>query len=157
MRDITGVGAESNLLRYRPLPVTIRGETATGSQLLRVAAAGIRAGARLTVSTLRPAPQPIERYLEAFGVTTAVESQAQWLERATALADAGGRVRLLGGSAAELAAAVSGSPALAVYADEVVSAGRVELLTFLREQAVSITTHRFGTPVSYRLTAQPAR
>lgn len=156
-RDVTGLGAESNLLRYRPLPVTIRAETATASQLLRVAAAGIRTGAQLTVSTMQPAPQPIQRYLEGFGVTTAVESQARWLERAGALAGMGGRVRLLGGSASELAAAVSGSPALAVYAGEVVSAGRVELLTFLREQAVSITTHRFGTPVSYRLTAQPAR
>ncbi|EMY32854.1 bifunctional proline dehydrogenase/pyrroline-5-carboxylate dehydrogenase [Arthrobacter crystallopoietes BAB-32] len=35
---------------------------------------------------------------------------------------------------------------MAIYANNVVAAGRVELLTFLREQAVSITAHRFGTP-----------
>jgi RHH-type transcriptional regulator, proline utilization regulon repressor / proline dehydrogenase / delta 1-pyrroline-5-carboxylate dehydrogenase len=28
----------------------------------------------------------------------------------------------------------------------VTTAGRVELLPFLREQSVSITAHRFGTP-----------
>jgi RHH-type proline utilization regulon transcriptional repressor/proline dehydrogenase/delta 1-pyrroline-5-carboxylate dehydrogenase len=42
--------------------------------------------------------------------------------------------------------AAGGSPEIAVYGSDVVSAGRVELLTFLREQAVSITAHRYGTP-----------
>ena len=39
-----------------------------------------------------------------------------------------------------------GRPDLAVWAQPVTEAGRVELLPFLREQAVSITAHRFGTP-----------
>lgn len=42
--------------------------------------------------------------------------------------------------------AVAGTPDLAVYSGPVVSAGEVELLPFLHEQAVSITAHRFGTP-----------
>ena len=67
------------------------------------------------------------------------------------LAATGGRVRLLGGSSTELAASVSGSPSLAIHAGEVLSAGRIELLTFLREQAISITAHRFGTPRTHRL------
>jgi RHH-type proline utilization regulon transcriptional repressor/proline dehydrogenase/delta 1-pyrroline-5-carboxylate dehydrogenase len=33
-----------------------------------------------------------------------------------------------------------------VYSEPVTEAGRIELLPFLREQAVSITAHRFGTP-----------
>jgi RHH-type transcriptional regulator, proline utilization regulon repressor / proline dehydrogenase / delta 1-pyrroline-5-carboxylate dehydrogenase len=41
---------------------------------------------------------------------------------------------------------VKGDPDLAIYADPVTSAGRIELLPFLREQAVSITAHRFGNP-----------
>jgi len=45
-----------------------------------------------------------------------------------------------------MADAVGGSPSVAVYAGEVTRAGRVELLPFLREQAVSITAHRFGNP-----------
>jgi RHH-type proline utilization regulon transcriptional repressor/proline dehydrogenase/delta 1-pyrroline-5-carboxylate dehydrogenase len=35
-----------------------------------------------------------------------------------------------------------------VYAQPVVEAGRVELLTFVQEQAVAITAHRFGSPTS---------
>ena len=45
-----------------------------------------------------------------------------------------------------LADAVGGTPDIAVYAHPVVSAGRVEMLPFLHEQAVSITAHRFGNP-----------
>ena len=150
-QDVTGLSIESNLLRYRPVPVTIRSEQATAVQLLRIAAAGIRAQAQLTVSTLQPLAESVHSYLAASGVATYAEDRARWHARAVRLAAAGGRVRLLGASPAELATVVAGSPALAVYSGEVVSAGRVELLTFLREQAVSITAHRFGTPVKYRV------
>ena len=44
-----------------------------------------------------------------------------------------------------LAEATGGRPDLAVYTHPVTEAGRVELLPFLHEQAVSITAHRFGT------------
>ncbi|ARC55587.1 Bifunctional protein PutA [Frondihabitans sp. 762G35] len=57
------------------------------------------------------------------------------------------RIRLIGGDASALARAVGGSPDVAVYADEVTEAGRIELLPFLLEQAVSLTAHRFGNPV----------
>jgi RHH-type proline utilization regulon transcriptional repressor/proline dehydrogenase/delta 1-pyrroline-5-carboxylate dehydrogenase len=150
-RDASGLGVESNLLRYRPVPVTVRAERPAQTELLRVAAAGIRAKSQLTVSTLYPLADPVRRYLQVSGVQTYVESKADWGRRAVGLAADGGRVRLLGASPAELATAVAGSPSLAVYSGEVVSAGRVELLTFLREQAVSITTHRFGIPRSYDL------
>jgi RHH-type proline utilization regulon transcriptional repressor/proline dehydrogenase/delta 1-pyrroline-5-carboxylate dehydrogenase len=35
---------------------------------------------------------------------------------------------------------------LAIWSGPVVTAARIEMLPFLREQAVSITAHRFGTP-----------
>uniref|UniRef100_UPI00202921C0 hypothetical protein n=1 Tax=Actinotalea sp. C106 TaxID=2908644 RepID=UPI00202921C0 len=57
-----------------------------------------------------------------------------------------GRVRLVGGQASELTTALGGRPDVAVWDHPVTEAGRVELLPFLREQAVSITAHRFGTP-----------
>ena len=60
-------------------------------------------------------------------------------------------MRLIGAAAADTAAAVNGSPSLALYANPVVAAGRVEILTFLREQAVSVTAHRFGTPHRYEI------
>ena len=42
--------------------------------------------------------------------------------------------------------AVDGRPDIAIYGQEVTESGRVEMLPFLREQAISITAHRFGTP-----------
>ena len=45
-----------------------------------------------------------------------------------------------------LAAATDGDPDVAVYGDEVTTAGRIELLPFLHEQAIAITAHRFGNP-----------
>ncbi|MFT4228788.1 MAG: hypothetical protein QM602_00695, partial [Microbacterium sp.] len=62
------------------------------------------------------------------------------------------RARLVGaaGSVAALhralAEAVDGDPDLAVYDNEVTTAGRIELLAFVREQAIAITAHRFGNP-----------
>ncbi len=45
-----------------------------------------------------------------------------------------------------LAEATAGDPDLAVYDNEVTTAGRLELLPFLHEQAIAITAHRFGNP-----------
>jgi RHH-type proline utilization regulon transcriptional repressor/proline dehydrogenase/delta 1-pyrroline-5-carboxylate dehydrogenase len=45
-----------------------------------------------------------------------------------------------------LAAALAEAPEVTVYSGAVTAAGRIELLPFLREQSVSITAHRFGTP-----------
>jgi RHH-type transcriptional regulator, proline utilization regulon repressor / proline dehydrogenase / delta 1-pyrroline-5-carboxylate dehydrogenase len=145
-RDVTGLDIERNLLRYCPLPVTIRAEDTSPTQLLRVAAAGIRVRAAVTVSAAAPLPPALVGHLKALGIATQVEDSARWSARAAQLARDGGRLRLLGGSASDLAAVVGGCPALTVYAGEVVSAGRIEMLPFLREQAISITAHRFGTP-----------
>ena len=48
--------------------------------------------------------------------------------------------------ARELLHAIDGDPGVAIWSGPVTTAGRVELLPFLREQAVSITAHRYGNP-----------
>jgi RHH-type proline utilization regulon transcriptional repressor/proline dehydrogenase/delta 1-pyrroline-5-carboxylate dehydrogenase len=61
-------------------------------------------------------------------------------------------VRLIGSAEAvaalhgQLSRAAGGDPDLAVYDNDVTTAGRLELLPFLREQSVTITAHRFGNP-----------
>jgi RHH-type proline utilization regulon transcriptional repressor/proline dehydrogenase/delta 1-pyrroline-5-carboxylate dehydrogenase len=148
-RDVQDLSLEQNVLRYGAVPVTIRFESGGERELVRVVAAGARAGAPLTVSTAGPVSPAVAAYLEAVGAAAAVEDAAAWSSRAAGLGSRGGRVRLIGGSAADVAAATAGAPHVAVYAGPVVSAGRVELLTFVREQAVSITAHRFGNPRRY--------
>ncbi|OJU42383.1 MAG: 1-pyrroline-5-carboxylate dehydrogenase [Microbacterium sp. 69-10] len=156
VRDVSQLGVERNLFRYRPLPVTVRAASdASLAAILRVVLAGIRSGADFFVSVPEGVPAGVRAELGALEVPVAVESDAEWIERIRRPApDATrvGRVRLIGGRDAvadlhrALAEAVEGDPDLAVYDNEVTSAGRLELLPFVHEQAISITAHRFGTP-----------
>ena len=150
-KDVSGLSAERNIFRYRALPVTIRlSEGAPLAHLVRTVAAGVLAGSALTVSTAVELPAQLRSVLTGLDVTVTVESDAGWLASAARLAAAGklsgARIRLIGGDATALAEATDGRPDLAIYAHPVTEAGRVELLPFLHEQAISITAHRFGTP-----------
>lgn len=151
VRDRTGLETEQNALRYQAVPVTVRFEGTRVVELLRVVAAGLRAGSAVTVSSATKLPSPVRSWLKKAGVEHGVQKPSAWRRRAAALATDGGRIRLIGGSLPELAAMTDGSPAVAIYAGDVVSAGRVEMLPFVREQAVSITAHRFGTPHRYEI------
>jgi RHH-type transcriptional regulator, proline utilization regulon repressor / proline dehydrogenase / delta 1-pyrroline-5-carboxylate dehydrogenase len=151
VRDATGLVTEQNALRYQAVPVTVRFEGDRVAELIRVVAAGRRARARVAVSTATALPAAVASWLGTQDVTVATEGAAAWAAHAQRLAARDGRVRLVGAAAADTAAAVNGSPSLALYANPVVAAGRVEILTFLREQAVSVTAHRFGTPHRYEI------
>lgn len=151
--DVTGLVTEQNALRYQPVPVTVRVESADLVRTIRVLAAGIRTGARLTVSASQELPASVMSWLRAAGVVARVEDETAWSARVARLAQTGGRVRLIGGSVRDVAVHTGGSPAIAVYGGAVVSAGRIEMLPFLREQAVSISAHRFGTPRRYAIPA----
>lgn len=143
-RDVTGLEAEKNVLRYRPVPVTVRAEDGATAPLLRVVGAGLLAGSDVTVSTPAPLDSTVAELLRSHGVVYRIEDSDEW--RKVLRDNAPGRVRLLGGSREEFAEASGGRADIALYAHPVVEAGRVELLTFLREQAVAVTAHRFGSP-----------
>ena len=150
-KDVSGLSAERNIFRYRPLPVTIRlSEGASLAHLARTVAAGVLAGSALTVSTAVGLPVQLGAVLTGLDISVTEESDAEWLATAARLAKAGklsgARIRLIDGDVTALAEAADGRPDLAVYAHPVTEAGRVELLPFLHEQAISITAHRFGTP-----------
>jgi RHH-type proline utilization regulon transcriptional repressor/proline dehydrogenase/delta 1-pyrroline-5-carboxylate dehydrogenase len=151
-RDVSDLKVERNVFRYLPVAVTLRlAEGEPVGALVRLLAAAARAHAPVAISSAVPLPATLVALfsgglspLRVRGIV--VESDAAWLDRAAAGGITTARVRLAGGDAAALAAAVGGTPDLAIYAGEVTAAGRVELLPFLREQAVSITAHRFGNP-----------
>ncbi|GIF04044.1 bifunctional proline dehydrogenase/L-glutamate gamma-semialdehyde dehydrogenase [Actinoplanes siamensis] len=135
--DVSALGVERNVLRYLPTPVTVRlSAGAPLADLVRVLAAARLSGAPVRVSTAREVPA-------ALCPDAVVESDEEF----AAGLDGVSRVRLIGGAATGLATATGGRPDLAVWSGPVVEAGRVELLPFLREQAVSITAHRFGNPL----------
>jgi RHH-type proline utilization regulon transcriptional repressor/proline dehydrogenase/delta 1-pyrroline-5-carboxylate dehydrogenase len=154
-RDSSGLVVERNILRYRPVPVTVRlAEGASMSQLVRVLAAATRADAPVSISSAVPLGAGLIRLFGSgrspLTVTSVlVESDARWHARAGSGEAKLSRVRLLGGSSLEgsaLATVLGGNPDVAIYAAPVTASGRIELLPFLREQSISITAHRFGNP-----------
>lgn len=155
VKDVSNLGLERNLFRYLPLPVTIRAcEDATLSNLLRVIAAATLSKSQFVVSSAVDIPLAVRNILTERDVPVVIESDAEWLGRAAAGQISTSRVRLVGGdrlagaadAASALASALGGSPDIAVYSHPVTQAGRIEVLPFLREQAISITAHRFGNP-----------
>jgi RHH-type proline utilization regulon transcriptional repressor/proline dehydrogenase/delta 1-pyrroline-5-carboxylate dehydrogenase len=147
---------ERNLFRYRPVPVAVRATgDASWQALLRVIIAGVRAGSSFSVSSPVGLPPAVRRLLADAEVPVWVESDQEWIERMSrrdegSEASRPPRARLVGppetvaGLHRALAEAVGGDPDLAIYGNEVTTAGRIELLPFLHEQAIAITAHRFG-------------
>lgn len=168
VKDVSRLGVERNLFRYRAVPsVALRATAdATWPAVLRTVIAGIRAGSATSLSAPVGLPAGVRRTLADQGVEVFVETDEEWLERITHPGDpedpllaqgagvvaAPSRVRLIGprGSVEAvrrwLSAEVGGDPDLAIFDGEVTTAGRLELLPFLREQSVTITAHRFGHP-----------
>ncbi|MCC2312842.1 bifunctional proline dehydrogenase/L-glutamate gamma-semialdehyde dehydrogenase [Cellulomonas xiejunii] len=145
-RDLSALACERNVLRHLPVsdPVLVRlSARAARADLVRVVAAACRADAPLVVSLPEDLPAELTGEVAGLGPVH-VEDDAAWAARVAALG--GGRVRLVGSTCASLAGATRGRPDVAVWDHPVTEAGRVELLPFLREQAVSVTAHRFGTP-----------
>lgn len=153
-RDASQLSVERNVLRYLPESVTVRfAEGADLAQLTRVIGAGLAAGAAIELSLETVIPAPLVTQYERYGVAVNYADSAAWNDALgkLAVAPTGARVRLVSGTnrAADIAqvfAATGGKPDIALYAGEVTSSGRVEMLPFMKEQAVSITAHRFGTP-----------
>jgi RHH-type proline utilization regulon transcriptional repressor/proline dehydrogenase/delta 1-pyrroline-5-carboxylate dehydrogenase len=159
VRDVSRLGVERNLFRYRPVPVEVRAtDDAALHDLLRVVIAGVRSGARFVISTPSGLPAEVRRALGDLDAPVFLESDDEWLQRLLrqdadlegVTLPASDRVRLVGGREgvaalrAELAAASAGDPDLAVYDGEVTAAARIELLPFVHEQSISITAHRYG-------------
>lgn len=153
-RDISGLGVERNVFRYRPADVTVRlAEGGDVTDLVRVLAAGVRARARLQVSSPVPLPSGVLALATAPNVIqdsvlrirdVKVETDDAWNARVAI--DRPARIRLIEGDASALAEVLGGAPDVAIWGGPVTASGRVEVLPFLKEQAVSITAHRFGNP-----------
>ncbi|SDH64934.1 proline dehydrogenase family protein [Agrococcus jejuensis] len=174
--DVSSLGVERNVLRHRPTQTLVRlADDGTMGQLVRVLAAAARARATVRISTSQPLPPGLERLVTAHGPVLRVEEIVVERDDAfhdrlrsgaavlpvgpAALDDRGAevhdglvrsgeptrRIRLCGTDAG-LRELLAGNPTIAVYDAPITVEGRLELMPFLREQAVSITAHRFGNP-----------
>jgi RHH-type proline utilization regulon transcriptional repressor/proline dehydrogenase/delta 1-pyrroline-5-carboxylate dehydrogenase len=149
-KDVSELVVERNVFRYRPVPVTIRlAEGQPMGELVRLLAAAARVKAPVLISSALPLPVGLMSAigdvlspLNVLGVR--IETDQSWLAYVAAGELPTTRIRLAGRGARTLAEALEGNPDVAIYANEVTVAGGIELLPFLHEQAISLTTHRFG-------------
>jgi RHH-type proline utilization regulon transcriptional repressor/proline dehydrogenase/delta 1-pyrroline-5-carboxylate dehydrogenase len=157
-RDVSELGVERNILRYRPTEVVLRfSADASVVDSVRGIAAAIASQASFLVSTARHFPSQMTRAIESTGAKVVIEDPSQWEARLRNLASLSGgkssqRVRLISGPAREREIsrahnATFGKPDIAIFGGKVVSSGRIEMLPYFHEQAVSITAHRFGSPI----------
>ncbi|MCJ1695740.1 bifunctional proline dehydrogenase/L-glutamate gamma-semialdehyde dehydrogenase [Rathayibacter caricis] len=145
-RDVTGLAAERNVFRRLAYgsPVLVRlAEGEPVGSLVQVVAAAASVGGAVVVSSATSLPPQVAAATAAVA-DAVVEDDAAWSRRVRA--HGAGRVRLIGAPASDVTSVTDGRPDLAVHAGAVTESGRLELLPFVREQAVSITAHRFGTP-----------
>ncbi|MFD6164638.1 proline dehydrogenase family protein [Oerskovia sp. NPDC060287] len=128
--DPSGLHVESNVFRYRPIDVlTVRvGTGAAPVEVERVLSAARTAGVPVVVSRADGA-SPV--------------SDAGFAE-AVARGEVTGRVRVVGSAPGLREAAAGHVGDVTVLDHPVLASGRRELLTVLREQAISRTMHRFG-------------
>lgn len=150
VRDVSGLGIERNLLRRWPVSTQVRfSEQAMLGDLVRVLAAGLVAGAPMSVSTGSVLPHELNDFLAKIGITVLLERDEDWLERVAVNGPNDGsvvasRVRLIGGNRTRAAEWLGGLGDITLWAQPVTMAGPVELLSFVREQSVTITAHRHG-------------
>ncbi len=149
-RDVQDLHGEINVMRYLPLPVMIRAATGTADhELERVLHAAATVGAEIELSLAEPSLAGVAR-------AAGVPEQRIRLEPAEAFAGRVGelsvsRLRLLGQADPALRAAIARRIDVALFTGAVVASGRVELLPFVHEQAISATSHRYGNPLPHPL------
>ncbi|ROS62883.1 L-proline dehydrogenase [Curtobacterium sp. PhB172] len=153
--DVSALSAERNIARYLPFPsvhvrlaaVADSDADASAVELVRVVAAALRAGTTIEVSTAAGLPSSVASAIRSLPNVRSVSQSVSDESFASSITSGPStRVRLIGGDTSALSSAIGGRPDVAVYGGPVTEAGRLEILPFVREQAVSITAHRFGTP-----------
>ncbi len=154
-RDTIGLGIERNLIRHRPVATHVRlAEGGALVALARVIAAALLARAPITVSTGEVLPVELTEFLEHRDIELSLERDEDWLERlavAGAVAADGTRalrVRLIDGDRVRAAEWLGPQDRVAIWAEPVTMAGPVELLSLVREQAISARANRHGLAVT---------
>ncbi len=177
MNDPSGLKAERNVLRYVPTDSVIRAEGEWElADVLKVAAAAVATGQFepnfasgpamiriapgqfdpnatvppiIQLSTDQPLPESVEQWALIYGFNPTVQQRDEFISmlKSDEVGDEV-RVRAIGTTRGDIQRDLGGAIEVAVWDGPVTSEARVEALPFLHEQAVSITTHRFGNPTS---------
>lgn len=139
--DPSQIRGQVNIFRYRPARMLVRvGEDAKLHDVFRVAFALAQCGCEHHWSVLPQQEEKVRKIVAGplKGKISVEEKQDFW----ASMKD-WGRTRLIGQCSDELhRAAQEAERHIAI--EPVLSAGRIELLHYLREQSLSVETHRYG-------------
>ena len=142
-QDESGLTVEKNILRYFRSDCTIRIQpAATEYQVWRSLITALALGAaEVSVDEL---PNRVLKFVRKAGLSIKLETEEAWL---LSLSESPRRVRVVGGVNRQLPELSNVD--VAVFDSEQTESGIIELLPFYKEQAVSITAHRFGNPARH--------
>jgi RHH-type proline utilization regulon transcriptional repressor/proline dehydrogenase/delta 1-pyrroline-5-carboxylate dehydrogenase len=149
-RDPQDLHGEINVLRYVPIPTVVRAaEGASAVELRRVLHAARTAESDIEVSVADPALRTVAEQDVPAGTEVRVEDAAAFAARVPEFTRT--RVRLIGAPDRALLEAIAQRVEVALFRGPVTASGRIELLSFLHEQAISATDHRYGNIIPERL------
>ncbi|MDK7741256.1 bifunctional proline dehydrogenase/L-glutamate gamma-semialdehyde dehydrogenase [Helcobacillus massiliensis] len=147
-KDVQQLHGEINVMKYRPVEMLIRvGGKVTEFEVERVLHAAKTVGATVSVSV--PEQFASQVPTDHPGVEVVTESAAALAARLRTAPIY--RVRAIGGVEPEIREAINLRPEVALFDHAVVQSGRAELISYVHEQAVSATNHRYGNPLPYDL------
>lgn len=140
--DPSALKAERNVFRYFRSDCSLRidesaSEFETWQALLKAAVLG-----QVEVSATA-LPKKLIKALAKSGVAVTVESSPQW---AQGLSGRTARIRFIGDQSNPELFQLRSSCDIAIYDGPQTESGLIELLPYFKEQAVSVTAHRFGSP-----------
>jgi RHH-type proline utilization regulon transcriptional repressor/proline dehydrogenase/delta 1-pyrroline-5-carboxylate dehydrogenase len=98
-------------------------------------------GKKLSVFEL---PGKLADLVRRNGIIARIQTDAEWVDSLQGRKNL--RVRFVGQKLQVEKGSPLASPDIAVYWGSTVESGRIELLPYFKEQAISITAHRFGNP-----------
>jgi RHH-type proline utilization regulon transcriptional repressor/proline dehydrogenase/delta 1-pyrroline-5-carboxylate dehydrogenase len=137
--DPSGLRSEINTFRYLRSDCELRiNSTATNYESWRTLVSLAVVGGTVSAFDI---PSRLKKPLHKLGVKIAIESDSSWLERMQSHV---GRIRMVGKVEAITADSPLANCEIALY-----ESGYLELLPYFKEQAVTITAHRFGNPVRF--------
>ncbi len=145
-RDVQDLHGEINVLRYLPVGTAVRAaEDARPVEVERVLHAAQMVGAEVEVSLATEEQRAAALKAGISSGSVRVEDARTFAARVDALTPL--RIRVIGTVDDALHEAISRRVEVALFTGPVTASGRVELLTFLHEQAISATNHRYGNPL----------
>jgi len=143
--DPSSLSAERNVLRYFRSDCTLRVQSnASRYDSWRAMMVLIALGAG-EISAFE-IPERLKRIAQKAKIRVIIEDQQAF---EASLASRPRRVRLIGKTIDIQPESALANPDVAIYSDPATEAGRIELLPYFKEQAVSVTAHRFGNPVKF--------